>query len=325
MAETDFDSLVPKEGPPPRKNGLMVRVDTPQVKHIRHLIIVIRAPPRIDIPGVLSHVLVRGIERRPIFSDDFDRSFFVERLGRLLAETGADCLAWALMTNHAHLLLRPRAVGLTPLMRRLLTAHALRYNLRHRRAGYLFQNRFKSLPCEEQGYLLALVRYIHLNPYKAGMFTPLEDLDRYPWTGHAALMGNKALLAGQAIGEVLALFASGQRAARRRCRKFMGEGMGQVEGATSTHSAERPPLGRILKETAATFRLAPDALCRRERGALVAQARIELCRRAIGGSGCRASELLETVRGQKARKQDRPLFLSFQSASFPLLIPKAHP
>jgi putative transposase len=179
--------------------------------------------PRIDIPGVLSHVLIRGIERRPIFLDDADRAFFLKRLGLLLTETRTDCLAWALMTNHAHLLLRPREGGLTPLMRRLLTAHAVRFNLRHQRAGYLFQNRFKSLPCEEQDYLLVAVRYVHLNPFQTGMVESLDELLRYPWTGHPAMMG-KERLDGHAVEEVLALFGRQERTARLRYLEFMQEG-----------------------------------------------------------------------------------------------------
>ena len=79
---------------------------------------------RIDIPGLLQHVIVRGIERRDIFLDDNDRHLFLERLAKLLRETGADCLAWALMSNHFHLLLRPGQAGLAAFMRRLLTGYA---------------------------------------------------------------------------------------------------------------------------------------------------------------------------------------------------------
>jgi hypothetical protein len=87
------------------------------------------------------------------------------------------------MPNHVHLLLR---TGLTPLgrlMQRWLGAYASAFNRRHRRAGHLFQNRFKSIVVEEERYLLELVRYIHLNPVRAQLRVTLEELDRYPWTG----------------------------------------------------------------------------------------------------------------------------------------------
>ncbi|MCX5975336.1 MAG: transposase, partial [Coprothermobacterota bacterium] len=80
---------------------------------------------RLDLPGLLQHVMVRGIEKRDIFLDDADREYFVLRLSRLLTETGAECLAWVLMPNHFHLLLRPKEQTLAFLMRRLLTGYAV--------------------------------------------------------------------------------------------------------------------------------------------------------------------------------------------------------
>jgi putative transposase len=291
---------------------------------------------RIDLPGILYHVLLRGIERRPIFLDDADRRSFTSRLDRLLEEHTTDCLAWALMTNHAHLFLRPRQGGLSTIMRRLLTAHALRFNLRHHRAGYLFQNRFKSIPCEEEDYLLVLVRYIHLNPLRAGMVATLDELDRYPWTGHAGLMGEKTLKR-QAIAEVLALFGTEPRIARRRYRDFLMQEIEEdgtdviqepeadelvpplcpgdcpasslVLGGESflvrlqreddrlrARAGNRPPLSGIIEKTAADHGLSPSVLCGRNRSFRVSKARVEVCRRAIIESGYLASEVARALR-----------------------------
>lgn len=90
---------------------------------------------RIDIPDLLQHVIVRGIERRDIFMDDADRHSFVERLSSLLEKTEMCCFAWALMSNHVHLLLRPARGKLSTFMRRLLTGHAVAFNLRHHGVG----------------------------------------------------------------------------------------------------------------------------------------------------------------------------------------------
>ena len=76
-------------------------------------------------------------------------------------------------------------------MRRLLTGHAVRYNLKYHRSGHLFQNRYKSIVCEEDPYLLELVRYIHLNPLRAGIVKGLQELARYPWCGHGVLTGRR--------------------------------------------------------------------------------------------------------------------------------------
>ena len=122
---------------------------------------------RIDTPGGLHHIIVRGIERRKIFWDDADRDAFVKRLGQVLIETHTDCFAWALLPNHVHLLLRTGLTPITGVMARLLTGYAVEFNRRHRRHGHLFQNRCKSILCQADPYLLELVRYIHLNPLRA--------------------------------------------------------------------------------------------------------------------------------------------------------------
>jgi hypothetical protein len=93
------------------------------------------------------------------------------------------------MSNHAHILLRSSQMGLSGFMRRLLTGYAVSYNRRHRRWGYLFQNRYKSIVCDEDAYFTELVRYIHLNPLRAKLVKSLAQLDRYRWSGHGVLMG----------------------------------------------------------------------------------------------------------------------------------------
>ncbi len=94
---------------------------------------------RLDAPGTLHHVIVRGIEKRRIVDDVADRKSFVDRLGELAAATKTGIYAWTLMTNHAHMLLRSSEIGLSGFMRRLLTGYAIYYNRRHRRWGHLFQ------------------------------------------------------------------------------------------------------------------------------------------------------------------------------------------
>ena len=179
---------------------------------------------RLDIAGLLQHVIVRGIERRDIFNDDHDRQLFVARLASLLSETGVRCYAWALLSNHFHLLVMPTATPLSLFMRRLLTGYAVSFNRRNKRSGHLFQNRYKSIVCEEEPYLLELVRYIHLNPLRAGMVASLEELDIYPWTGHAVLLGHRQL-DGQETGGVLERFGKGISTARRNYRQFVADGI----------------------------------------------------------------------------------------------------
>jgi REP element-mobilizing transposase RayT len=179
---------------------------------------------RLDAPGALHHVVCRGIERQPIFRDDTDRENFVDRLGAVLTATGTACYAWALLPNHVHLLLQTAAVPLPTVMRRLLTGYAVTYNRRHRRHGYVFQNRYKSTLCQEEPYLLELVRYVHLNSLRAKVVADLAALDRYSYAGHSRLVG-KTESPWQDTAAVLARFGSRITTARRRYRAFVAEGI----------------------------------------------------------------------------------------------------
>jgi REP element-mobilizing transposase RayT len=187
-------------------------------------------------------VLLRGIERQRIFRDDEDREDFLDRLGRQGLDSGTACLAWALMPNHAHLLLRTGSRPLSEAMRRLNTGYARGFNRRHRRSGYLFQNRFRSIVVDDDAYLRVLLRYVHLNPVRAGLVRSIEELARYPWTGHAGLMG-VASRGFQAVDEVLGWFAPERRAARRELCRWMREG----RLGDGRHAA-LPPSGRSTPE-----------------------------------------------------------------------------
>lgn len=180
--------------------------------------------PRLDIPHVLHHVIVRGIEKRDIFVDEEDRERFVIRLSSLLTESSTRCFAWSLMSNHFHLLLMPTKISLAKLMRRLLTGYAVYFNRKYRRSGHLFQNRYKSILCEEEPYFLELVRYIHLNPLRAGLVADLAGLDRYQWSGHAVLLGNRAM-ESQETDEVLARFSRNKAHSRQAYREFIIDGI----------------------------------------------------------------------------------------------------
>src|SRR5574342_250887 len=122
---------------------------------------------RLDAPGTLHHVRVRGIERTVLFRDDPDREDFLARLAALVAAGAFTIYAWALLPNHAHLLLQTGRRPLARSMRSLLTGYAGVFNRRHRRVGHLFQNRYKSIVVEAEPYMLELVRYIHLHPVRA--------------------------------------------------------------------------------------------------------------------------------------------------------------
>ncbi len=188
---------------------------------------------RLNNPGSLFHIISRGIERRKIFLTEDDRENFLERLSLGLSKTGYQCYAWALMPNHLHLLLRSGVAPLSDLMRGLMGGYAGSFNRRHKRRGVLFQNRYKSIICQEDAYLLELVRYIHLNPLRAKLVEDIKSLKKFPWTGHSAVCG-AIKREFQEVEEVLSLFGEKRKSALSDYIKFISEGvsMGNREDLT---------------------------------------------------------------------------------------------
>ena len=179
---------------------------------------------RIDAPGALHHVIVRGIERKKIFRSDHDRQNLVNRLSELIPETRTDCFAWALIPNHFHLLLRTGAVPIAALMQRLLAGYAGWFNRKYNRHGQLFQNRYKSILCQEDIYLKELVRYIHLNPLRAGLVADMTELDKHPWCGHSAVM-KETVRSWQNIDYVNGMFSDRKKLARQKYRAYVEKGV----------------------------------------------------------------------------------------------------
>ena len=179
---------------------------------------------RLDAEGAIHHVIVRGIEQRRIFDDDGDRRNFVSRIAKVALESETTIYAWALLPNHAHVLVRSGPLGISKFMRRLLTGYAVYYNRRHERKGYLFQNRYKSILCDEEVYFKELIRYIHLNPLRAGLVDNLAGLDRYPWCGHAFVV-NRNEYPWHDVSFVLSRFGKKIRDARQGYREFLDCGI----------------------------------------------------------------------------------------------------
>lgn len=129
-------------------------------------------------------------------------------------------------------------------MRRLLTGYAMKFNQRHNRVGHLFQNRYKSIVCEEDPYLLELVRYIHLNPLRARLVKSMAELDCYPWSGHAVIMG-KRQMEGQSVEEVLRYFGKRENPAIQKYRQFVADGLAQGRRNDLTGGGLRRSQGEV--------------------------------------------------------------------------------
>jgi len=180
---------------------------------------------RIDA-AALRRLIVRGIEGRAIVRDDVARERFLERLAKLLSESKTSCCAWAILPNHIHFLVRTGIIPVAKFMAGLLTGCAASFNKRHRRRGRLFQNRYKSILCEEDPYFLELVSYIHLNPLRAGIVDSMEELDGCPCSGRSALV-HVVERERQDAEYVLASFGAEEKTAQGLYRAFVAQGISQ--------------------------------------------------------------------------------------------------
>ena len=138
--------------------------------------------PRLTMAGVPVHVVQRGVNRQACFFCDEDRVFYIEQLARLTAECGCALHAYALMTNHVHLLLTPDSDdGPSRLMMRLGQRYVRAVNRARGRTGTLWEGRFRSTVAMDDGYVLACYRYIEANPVRARM---VDEPRAYPWSSH---------------------------------------------------------------------------------------------------------------------------------------------
>jgi REP element-mobilizing transposase RayT len=178
---------------------------------------------RAEVEGGLYHVITRGNNRRQIFNSPADYEKFRLLLAVQKTKLPFFLYAYCLMTNHVHLLLERQASAVGRIMHRVLTGYAQYYNRRYRRVGHLLQGRHKAILCQSERYLSELVRYIHLNPVRAGMVTVPED---YEYSSHRAYLGMEP--AGIVdVDPVLRHFGARKEVARANYRKFVAAGIKQ--------------------------------------------------------------------------------------------------
>ena len=283
--------------------------------------------PRLDAPGALHHVMGRGIERTNIFRTDRDREDFLNRLANQCMDGNLIVYAWCLLSNHFHLLVRTGREPISRSMKKLLTGYVVNFNLRHKRSGHLFQNRYKSIICEEDPYLLELTRYIHLNPVRAGMVGGVEELNTYRWAGHSVIIG-RVKRKWQDIDTVLSYFGKGRKAIEKY-EEFVREGVSQgrrpelvggglirsLGGWSQVLSLKRKGIKvasdeRILGSEGFIERLLSEAE-EREKETLRLSRRVPnlatLARRIVKGEGIEESELRSGMRKKRVVKVRRML------------------
>jgi putative transposase len=177
--------------------------------------------PRVHFPSALYHVIARGNRRQAIFLDEKDFITYLSYLSEYKSKHSFHLYAYALMKNHAHLLMAVEETPLSKVMQILQFRYTRYFNKRYRKVGHLFQGRYKAILCDKDVYLLELVRYIHLNPVRAGV---VEDPKKYLWTGHLSYMGRgKVDLLDKDL--VLSQFGKSKYQALRRYRQFVLDGL----------------------------------------------------------------------------------------------------
>lgn len=178
-------------------------------------------PLRLDIPGALYHVIARGNRRQTIFQDVVDYRRYVDLLAHYQQRHGFTLYAYALMPNHLHLLLSPGRLPLSKTMQGLQQTYTRHFNKRHRVTGHCFQGRYKAILCQSDAYLLELVRYLHLNPVRAGL---THAPDKYQWSSHRLYLDGRND-SGVTVESVLGQFSSVRGRAVAAYRTFVQAGL----------------------------------------------------------------------------------------------------
>ncbi|MFI5318423.1 MAG: transposase, partial [Myxococcota bacterium] len=239
--------------------------------------------------------MIRGVAGCALFLDDADRRDLVARLDRLVPLLGFVCLAWVLMSNHVHLVLRTGPVPLSQLMASLETGFAQRFNRRHGRAGHLVQNRFRSILVEDDSYLAAVIAYVFRNPIEAALCSE-ATLGEYAWCGFGAVAGVRVPRPFEAVGATLAAFGGDPGAlfsAIARAEsvpdpvQWRGFPRAKRPAADARH---RAAFAALLRAEASLARVPHEAILGGSRLRAIAAARRRIATRATLDLGLRASE-----------------------------------
>lgn len=267
-------------------------------------------PRRLHVPGGLYHAVLRGNHREAIFGHDDDYLHFEEIVARALERYGAELLAYCWMTNHVHLAIRVGEAPLGAVMGIVASRYARARQQTLETTGHLFERRYRARLVDADRYLLALVRYIHLNPVRACMVADPRD---YRWSSHRAYLG-ASCPDWLRIEAVLAVFGSSPDAARAAYRRFMNEVPDDSDRDAITPNARRGAarhpesgspararepgshtvprdLDAIIAAVASERGVALDALLSKRRHPALVQARKEIARLALAEGAANLSQV----------------------------------
>lgn len=254
--------------------------------------------PRIHEPGGLYHAMLRGNGGDAVFFSPQDRLLFYSLLGDAVTRFGCRIHTFCLMNNHIHLAIQVGEIPLSKIMQTIAFRYTRKINRRKKRIGHLFQGRYKAILVDENSYLLELVRYIHLNPVRAGIAQKPTD---WRWSGHNAYLG-KERIEWLTTDAVMGQFGGRVDAARGRYAAFIAEGCGEPIAAvlrggseggrilgddrfvertlkklTKEEKKKELPFGRVVKAVAQACHVAEAALYSPSRERSLARARAIVC------------------------------------------------
>lgn len=177
--------------------------------------------PREKSETGVYHIIVRGINQQDIFHYEDDYYKYLGGVQRIGLESGITVLGYCLMTNHVHLLINENNMDVSVYMKRIGVSYANWYNWKYERSGHVFQDRFKSECVENDAYLLTVIRYIHMNPVKAGIVNNPEE---YPWSSCATYYKNeKQAVCGVDTTFIMNIFSDDVKMAKERFYDYMNE------------------------------------------------------------------------------------------------------
>jgi len=179
-------------------------------------------PLRIEFPGALYHIMIRGNEGGTLFKDAHDYGAFCKRLQTAVELFSLECYAYCLLPNHYHLFLCTPDANLSKAMQWLGTAYTVWFNRRHQRYGHLFQGRYKALLVEGDAYFWEVSRYIHLNPVRAGL---VEDCVDWLWSSYPGYCHKSKQEAYVTYDRILNMTGGTRSQARRAYRRYVTRGI----------------------------------------------------------------------------------------------------
>lgn len=179
-------------------------------------------PLRIEYEGAVYHVTSRGNERKSIFRDDEDREIFLNTLEKVNRRCNWLCHAYCLMDNHYHLIIETPDGNLSKGMRQLNGVYTQMFNMRHKRAGHIFQGRYKAILIQKESHLLEVCRYVVLNPVRS---KTVEKPEEWEWSSYRATVGSGKTHPSLTRDWVLRQFSNKRKQAEEKYKKFVYAGM----------------------------------------------------------------------------------------------------